>query len=45
MNVNISLPRQYRAILDAEKAETGKTVSEIVRCALDLYVQAKREAK
>jgi len=34
---NINLPEQYTAKIKEEKKKTGKGVSELVRCALDLY--------
>jgi len=41
MNQTISLPTTYTDKLKKEKKETGQTMSEIVRRALDLYFERK----
>jgi predicted DNA-binding protein len=45
MNQTISLPKNYTDKLKKEKTETGKTMSEIVRRALDLYFRDKEAAR
>lgn len=37
MTINVSLPVQYLDYLKAEKERTGKTISELIRCAIDEY--------
>jgi len=37
MNVTLSMPKQYNDKLKEEAKETGISLSEIVRRALDLY--------
>jgi predicted DNA-binding protein len=37
MTINLSMPKQYIDYMKAEHERTGKTYSEIVRCALDAY--------
>lgn len=39
MTINLSIPKQYHDFLKNEKARTGKTYSEIIRCALDLLME------
>lgn len=41
MNQTISLPNTYTEKLKKEKADTGQTMSEIIRRALDLYFSRK----
>jgi len=41
MNQTISLPKNYTDKLKKEKKETGQTMSEIIRRAIDLYFKEK----
>lgn len=41
MNQTISLPNNYTEKLKKEKKETGQTMSEIIRRALDLYFKER----
>jgi len=42
MTINLSVPKHYYDFLVAEKRRTGKTYSEIIRCALDLLMEKSR---
>jgi len=44
MNQTISLPIPYTDKLKKEKKETGQTMSEIIRRALDLYFERKERS-
>jgi len=41
MQKTISIPENYNEKLEREKKETGQTMSEIVRRALDYYFERK----
>lgn len=41
MNVNLSMPKQFVDKLEAEKKRTGMSLSEIVRRAVDEYLERK----
>ena len=41
MNQTISLPNNYTEKLKKEKHDTGQTMSEIIRRAIDLYFKEK----
>lgn len=41
MKRTISLPENYTEKLEKEKKETGQTMSEVIRRALDYYFERK----
>lgn len=43
MNQTISLPDKYQKKLKEEKLATGRTMSEIIRRALDLYFKTNKK--